>query len=186
MRNRATAIADKLGIDFALIHRKKDRNKQNAPERMEILVGDVRGKVAILVDDMIDTGETVALAATTLHENGAEAIFVLISHGLLQSQSPAVEKIGKLPIARLVVTNTLPQGHLLEHATSTDGGGADGDAPKVNGVNGVSKGVAGMLTVLDVSPLLAESIRRTHNGESISLLFGEWAERAAMAGNYGP
>jgi hypothetical protein len=48
--------------------------------------------------------------------------------------------------------------------------------------NGDGVGVGGKLTVLDISPLLAESIRRTHNGESISLLFGDWAERAGMAG----
>ena len=54
---------------------------ENAPEKMEVLVGDVRDKVAILVDDMIDTGNTLVLAAKTLQENGAKKIYALISHG---------------------------------------------------------------------------------------------------------
>ena len=76
-----TAIADKLGIEFALIHRQRNGKNTNAPERMEVLVGDVRDKVAILVDDMIDTGKTLALAANTLKERGAKAIYALVSHG---------------------------------------------------------------------------------------------------------
>ena len=94
-----TAIADKLGVEFALIHRKRNGKSLSAPEHMEILVGDVRGKVrwsmlflmfsfyfflqvAILVDDMIDTGSTLMLAARTLHEKGAKSVHALISHGI--------------------------------------------------------------------------------------------------------
>ena len=76
-----TAIADKLGVEFALIHRQRMYRSENAPEKMEVLVGDVRDKVAILVDDMIDTGNTLALAAKTLAENGAKKIYAVISHG---------------------------------------------------------------------------------------------------------
>ena len=94
-----TAIADKLGVEFALIHRKRDGKSESAPERMEILVGDVRDKVrisfirlfgdtqclqiAILVDDMIDTGKTLTLATRTLHDKGAKCVHALISHGIL-------------------------------------------------------------------------------------------------------
>jgi len=141
---RATAIADKLGIEFALIHRQRKNGK---PESMHILVGDVRDKVAILVDDMVDTGNTVALAAQALKDGGAKAIYCLISHGLLSETNFAL--LESLPINSLVVTNTIPQN---QHR------------------NGLSK-----LVVIDVAPTIAESIRRTHNGESISLLFGEWA-----------
>ncbi|KIM21139.1 hypothetical protein M408DRAFT_333648 [Serendipita vermifera MAFF 305830] len=203
---RASSIADRLGVEFALIHRKKARGGKDgvAPvEKMEILVGDVRDKVVILVDDMIDTGDTLALATATLHENGAAAIFVLVSHCTMQSGSASLKKLSNLPIARLVVTNTLPQTHLMEevneearaNGTVTDGdvvespislhgNGINGVNGLVNGVNGKKKapGVGQKLTVLDISPLLAESIRRTHNGESISLLFGDWAERTGMAG----
>jgi len=145
---RVTAIADKLGIDFALCHRTKDKKIQNAPERVQILVGDVKGKVAILVDDMIDTGNTVSSAARSLKENGAAEVHVLISHGLFAAME--VSSLASLPIDSMVVTNTLPQA---QHVA----------------------GAGGKLGVLDISPMLAESIRRTHNGESISLLFGEWA-----------
>ncbi|OJA15256.1 hypothetical protein AZE42_09110 [Rhizopogon vesiculosus] len=138
----------KLGVEFALIHRKRDGKSQNAPERMELLVGDV----AILVDDMIDTGHTLTLAARTLHEKGAKNIYVLISHGLFSEAHMA--SLNSLPIEQLVVTNTIPQTENKEQF------------PK--------------LIALDISSTIAESIRRTHNGESISLLFGEWAEGRGM------
>ncbi|KAE9395976.1 phosphoribosyl pyrophosphokinase [Gymnopus androsaceus JB14] len=145
---RVTALADKLGVEFALIHRKRDGKEQNAPERMEILVGDVKDKVAILVDDMIDTGVTLSLAAKTLHEKGAKSVHALITHGLLSEINLSV--VERLPIDHLVVTNTIPQNK--------------------------NKDSCSKLTVIDISPTIAESIRRTHNGESISLLFGEWAD----------
>ncbi|KAF4615154.1 hypothetical protein D9613_003382 [Agrocybe pediades] len=149
---RATAMADKLGVEFAIIHRKRDGRSLSAPEHMEILVGDVRDKVAILVDDMIDTGKTLALAAKTLHEKGAKQIYALISHGLLSETN--MNMIEELPIELLVVTNTIPQN---QH-----------------------QNLCKKLVTIDVSPTIAESIRRTHNGESISLLFGEWAETTGV------
>ncbi|KAF9239122.1 phosphoribosyltransferase-like protein [Melanogaster broomeanus] len=145
---RVTAIADKLGVEFALIHRKRAGKSENAPERMELLVGDVRDKVAILVDDMIDTGHTVTLAARTLHDRGAKSIHVLISHGLFAEAD--MSSLESLPIERIVVTNTIPQDQHKEQCSK--------------------------LITLDISSTIAESIRRTHNGESISLLFGEWAD----------
>jgi len=151
---RVTAIADKLGVEFALIHRERTKRVGDAPEKMEVLVGDVRDKVAILVDDMIDSGSTLAMAARSLMENGASKVYALISHGLLSETKMSM--IQELPIERLVVTNTIPQ---QQHAA----------------------GCAKLYTI-DVSPTIAESIRRTHNGESISLLFGDWAEGAGVAG----
>ncbi|TRM55510.1 phosphoribosyltransferase-like protein [Schizophyllum amplum] len=145
---RVTAIADKLGVEFALIHRKRNGRSKDAPETMEILVGQVEDKIAILVDDMIDTGITLQLAAQTLHEKGAKAIYAIISHGLLSETKLSV--INQLPIVELVVTNSVPQ---KQH-----------------------KALCSKLTAIDISPTIAESIRRMHNGESISLLFGEWGE----------
>jgi len=145
---RASSIADKLGVDFALIRRKRDGRSEDAPERMEILVGNVQDRVAILVDDMMDTGHTVAMAAKTLKENGAREIYVLISHCLFsEDYIPTLES---LPISRLVVTNTLPQKANLARAGEK-------------------------MDTLDVSGMIAESVRRTHNGESFSILFGEGA-----------
>ncbi|GLB35570.1 putative ribose-phosphate pyrophosphokinase 2 [Lyophyllum shimeji] len=145
---RVTAIADKLGVEFALIHRARAGKSLDSPEKMDILVGDVKDKVAILVDDMIDTGKTLTLAARTLSEKGAKSVHALVSHGLLSETNPSL--IQELPIEQLVVTNTIPQ---KQHASSCK-----------------------KLVTIDISPTIAESIRRTHNGESISLLFGEWAE----------
>ncbi|KIJ63367.1 hypothetical protein HYDPIDRAFT_176067 [Hydnomerulius pinastri MD-312] len=141
---RVTAIADKLGVEFALIHRKRDGKSEDAPERMELLVGDV----AILVDDMIDTGHTLSLAARTLHDKGAKTIHVLISHGLFAEADMA--SLESLPIQQLVVTNTIPQKQHKDRCSK--------------------------LITMDISSTIAESIRRTHNGESISLLFGDWAD----------
>jgi ribose-phosphate pyrophosphokinase len=143
---RVTSIADKLGVDFALIHRKRLRPGQDAPEVMELLVGNVQGKTAILVDDMIDTGATLALATKALKDNGATAIYVLVSHCLIGGQT--IDLINALPIERLVVTNTTPQAHNVELTE-------------------------GKLTIVDVSPTIAESVRRTHNGESFSILFDD-------------
>ncbi|ETW85167.1 hypothetical protein HETIRDRAFT_407396 [Heterobasidion irregulare TC 32-1] len=151
---RVTAMADKLGLEFALFHRKRDGKSEDAPEKMELLVGDVQGKVAILVDDMIDTGNTLTLAARSLKENGAKSVHALVSHGVFSETRMSV--IENLPIDTLVVTNTVPQ---KEH-----------------------QHLCAKLLIIDISPTISESIRRTHNGESISLLFGEWADGGGMNG----
>ncbi|KZV70796.1 phosphoribosyl pyrophosphokinase [Peniophora sp. CONT] len=144
---RVTAIADKLGLEFALFHRKRD-GKKPTEEVLELLVGDVKGKVAIVVDDMIDSGNTLTMAARSLKENGASAIHALISHGLFSEARMHI--LQDLPLDSLVVTNTVPQKH--------------------------HHGELSTLVTLDITVTIAESIRRTHNGESISLLFGEWAD----------
>lgn len=124
------------------------RQEDDAEEetKMEILVGDVKGKTAILVDDMVDTGRTLALAAKTLKEAGAKQVFAHISHGLLSGK--ATELLRVLALEKLVVTNTIPN---LDKARESNG----------------------KLEIMDISAVVAESIRRTHNGESISLLFQE-------------
>lgn len=123
-------------------------------ETMELLVGDVRGRVAILVDDMIDTGHTVRLAAQVLRENGASEVYALISHGetLLLSElkimlihtigllsDTTMENLKDLPVQKLIVTNSIDQ---TERVKACDG----------------------MLETIDIAPVIAESIRRTHNG----------------------
>ncbi|WWC66618.1 uncharacterized protein I206_100521 [Kwoniella pini CBS 10737] len=140
---RATALADNLNLDFALINRKHDENHFYV-EKMELLVGDVKGKIAILIDDMIDTGHTVRLAAQVLHENGAKEVYALISHGFLSDTT--MENLRDLPVKKLIVTNSIDQ---------TD---------RINATNH-------KIDIIDIAPVIAESIRRTHNGESISALF---------------
>ncbi|KAL1923103.1 uncharacterized protein VTP21DRAFT_9479 [Calcarisporiella thermophila] len=142
---RATAIADRLDLDFALIH--KERKKANEVSRM-VLVGDVRGKVAILVDDMADTCGTLGLAAKTLVDNGAVRVYALVTHGVLSGK--ALDVIEKSVLDRVVVTNTIPHRDKKELC------------PKIH--------------TIDISTTLAEAIRRTHNGESVSYLFSNVPE----------
>ena len=137
---RATSIADRLDLNFALIH--KERKKVNEVARMT-LVGDTMGKVAILVDDMADTCGTLALAAKTLMDHGAIAIYAMATHGILSGN--AISIINQSVITELVVSNTIPSEDKKL------------SCPKIK--------------TLDVSSTLAEAIRRTHNGESVSYLF---------------
>ncbi|KAF9056151.1 phosphoribosyltransferase-like protein [Panaeolus papilionaceus] len=101
---RATSIADRLGVEFALFH--KERKKANEVSRM-VLVGNAKDKVAILVDDMADTCGTLCLAAEHLAEAGAVKVFGMVTHGILSGN--ALERIEKSNLEKLIVTNTLPQ-----------------------------------------------------------------------------
>ena len=101
---RATSLADRLEVDFALFH--KERKKANEVSRM-VLVGNVKGKVAILVDDMADTCGTLELAAKRLEESGAERVLAIVTHGILSP--PALERIMGSSLEKLIVTNTIPQ-----------------------------------------------------------------------------
>lgn len=71
-----------------------------------VLVGDVRDKIAILVDDMADTCGTLGLAAKTLVENGAQKVYAIVAHGILSGK--AIKVINESVIEKLVVTNTIP------------------------------------------------------------------------------
>ncbi|KAI8902334.1 phosphoribosyltransferase-like protein [Globomyces pollinis-pini] len=137
---RATAIADKLDVEFALIH--KERKKANEVSRM-VLVGDVKGRVCILVDDMADTCGTLGLAAKVLMDNGATKVYAMVTHAVLSGK--AIDVINNSCLEEIIVTNTIPQS---EKQTACK-----------------------KLKTIDVSSTFAEAIRRTHNGESISYLF---------------
>ncbi|ESP04416.1 hypothetical protein LOTGIDRAFT_223903 [Lottia gigantea] len=137
---RVTSIADRLNVDFALIH--KERKKANEVASM-VLVGDVKNRVAILVDDMADTCGTVCHAAEKLLEAGAQKVYSICTHGIFSG--PAVTRINNSLLESVVVTNTIPQDQPMKLA------------PKIQ--------------TIDISIILAESIRRTHNGESVSYLF---------------
>lgn len=139
---RATSLADRLNVDFALFH--KERKKANEVSRM-VLVGSVEGKVAILVDDMADTCGTLALAAQHLHESKAERVLAIVTHGVLSHL--ALECIMESKLEKLIVTNTIPQSSNARKC------------PKIEQI--------------DVSHVLAETIRRSHYGESVSVLFNQ-------------
>ncbi|KAL7751817.1 ribose-phosphate pyrophosphokinase [Sorochytrium milnesiophthora] len=135
---RATSIADKLNMGFALIH--KDRRHSTSSLT---LVGNVKGHTCIIIDDILDTATTVTRAAKLLVNNGATKIYTLVTHGIMSGD--AVERLNRSPIDELIVSNSVPQDEHLRNC------------PK--------------LKVFDVAPILAESIRRIHNGESVSFLF---------------
>ncbi|GKT56786.1 ribose-phosphate diphosphokinase [Colletotrichum tofieldiae] len=174
---RATGIADRLETGFALIH--KERPRPNVVGRM-ILVGDVTDKIAILVDDMADTCGTLAkyVHPTVPRQKRlltirtglprllrlvvlvrvcfsslryltpspvltSSLVIAIVTHGVLSGN--AVETLNKSCLSRIVVTNTVPLGDKIERC------------PK--------------LRVIDISQVLGEAIRRTHNGESVSYLF---------------
>ncbi|KAI5810852.1 phosphoribosyltransferase-like protein [Pyronema omphalodes] len=100
---RATALADRLDLNFALIH--KERSRPNEVARMT-LVGDVQDKIAILVDDMADTCGTLCKAAEILTNNGAKQVVAIVTHGILSGN--ACEKVNASKLSRLVVTDTVP------------------------------------------------------------------------------
>ncbi|KAL8767613.1 MAG: hypothetical protein Q9209_005943 [Squamulea sp. 1 TL-2023] len=105
---RATAIADGLGMPFALIHKErrptKITDRQNASM---MLVGDVAGRIAVLVDDLADTSNTITRAAKLLKKNGATKVYALLTHGVLSGD--AIERINASALDKVVVTNSVPQ-----------------------------------------------------------------------------
>ena len=136
----ATRIAGKLNCAVASIYKQRERANEVATMR---LMGDVSGHVAIIVDDMIDTGGTACKAAETLAENGAVKIYMLASHGI--SSEPAVSRISNSNFEKVVVANTItPRSDVLE---------------------------CEKIEVLDVSWLCAEAILRQENGESLKELY---------------
>lgn len=101
---RVTSIADRLNVDFALIH--KERKKANEVASM-VLVGDVKDRTAILVDDMADTCGTIVHAAQKLTDAGAFKVYAILTHGIFSG--PAIPRINEATFESLVVTNTIPQ-----------------------------------------------------------------------------
>jgi ribose-phosphate pyrophosphokinase len=108
-----------------------------------MLVGDIANRVCILVDDIIDTANTITRAAKLLKREGALKVIVLVTHGVFSGD--AIPRINACGIDKIVVTNSVPQD---EH-----------------------KKICPKLEVLDISPVFGEAIRRVHHGESISVLF---------------
>jgi ribose-phosphate pyrophosphokinase len=137
---RARAYAKRLHAGLALID--KRRPKENEAEAM-YLVGDVRNKTAVILDDMVDTAGTLVAAARTLANSGAREVHACCTHAILSG--PALERLREGPIGSVVVTDTLPP---REGSTSLT-----------------------KLQILSSAPLFAEAIRSIHNEDSISRLF---------------
>ncbi|MBH0231840.1 ribose-phosphate diphosphokinase [Halobacillus yeomjeoni] len=136
---RARKMADRLKAPIAIIDKRRPR--PNVSEVMNI-VGNIEGKTAILIDDIIDTAGTITLAANALVENGAKAVYACCTHPVLSG--PAIDRIENSKIQELVVTNTIPLGE-------------DKKSEKI--------------TELSVAGLISEAIIRVHERQSISILF---------------
>ncbi len=135
---RAKKFAEILETDLAVIN--KFRPRENVAETMGVL-GNVKGKNCVLVDDMIDTAGTLCVAASTLKENGAKKVFACATHGVFSGE--AFKRLEESEINEVITTDSIP----------------------------LAEGAPKKITVLSIAPLLAEAIKRIHTGKSISELF---------------
>ena len=136
---------DRLGCGLAIIHKRRDPNVPNEVKVGEV-VGEVRGRTCVLVDDMIDTGSTITKAAELLFDNGAAEVVVAATHGVLSGE--AVDRLKNSRIGEVLVTNTLP----IDPERRFD-----------------------KLTVLSIAPLLARAVEQVFGDGSVTGLFDDGA-----------
>jgi len=132
---------DILGSPLAIIHKRRDPDVPNEAKVLEV-VGDVEGRICVVVDDMIDTGGTIVKAADALFDNGAADVIVTATHGVLSA--PAAERLAASRISEVVVCNTLP----ITEEQMFD-----------------------KLTVLSIAPLVARAMREVFDDGSVTSLF---------------
>ena len=137
---RTRAFAKRLNSDLAIVDKRRER--ANECEAVQV-IGNVAGKTAILLDDMVDTAGTLCNGAEILMEAGAKEVHACCSHGVLSG--PAIERIEQSCLKSLVVTNSIP---LRDKIQKTE-----------------------KITVLSVGQLLGEAIKRINNEDSVSYLF---------------
>ena len=137
---RARAFSKRLNCGLAIID--KRRPAANVAEVVNI-IGDVKGRDAIIVDDLIDTAGTLCAAARAIKDQGARSVNACCTHGLLSG--PALERITAAPLEQVIVTDSIP--HRREVVES------------------------GKIKILSVAPLLSEAVKRIYTGDSISSLF---------------
>jgi ribose-phosphate pyrophosphokinase len=137
---RARAFAKRLNASLAVVDKRRD--EPNKAKAMAV-IGDVRGKIAVILDDMVDTAGTLTEAAEALMRNGAREVHACCSHPVLSG--PAIDRICASSIRGLVVTDTIP---LTNKAESCE-----------------------KITVLSIASLVGEAIIRSHRGDSVTSLF---------------
>ena len=137
---RARSFAKKMDASLAVIDKRRDRPNQVAEMH---IVGNVAGKTAVLVDDMIDTAGTICTAANLLMEGGAKEVYACTSHAVLSG--PAIERLNAAPFKEIIVTDTIPLGDRVAQCEK--------------------------LRVASIAGILAKSIRNIHDGSSVSALF---------------
>lgn len=133
--------ADRLGAPLAIIHKRRDPDRPNQVQVHE-LVGDVKGRTCLLVDDMIDTAGTIVAAARALKDNGAGRVIVAATHAIFSD--PAIERLSSDAVDEVVVTDTLP-------------------IPPEKRFE--------KLTVLSIAPLIARAIEAVFSDDSVSSIF---------------
>ncbi|WP_156320774.1 ribose-phosphate pyrophosphokinase [Neisseria sp. 83E34] len=139
---RARAVAKMLNVDLAIID--KRRPKANVAEVMNI-IGDIQGRTCLIIDDMIDTANTLCKAASALKDRGAERVLAYATHPVFSGE--AISRIASSDIDQVVVTDTIPLSE---------------DGKKCSKIRQVT-----------IAGLLAETVRRISNEESVSYLFNE-------------
>ena len=139
---RARAYAKKLKAGLAIIDKRRDRPNQSKALHV---IGDVKDKIAIIVDDIVDTAGTLCNSADALIENGAKGVYACIAHPVLTG--PAVDRVTNSRLSELIVTDSIP---LKENAAKCN-----------------------KIKVLTVASLLAEAIKRIYHQDSVSSLFEE-------------
>jgi len=137
---RTRYFAKQIGCSLAIIDKRRDKHNEAIASHV---IGDVKGQVCVMFDDMIDTAGTICEASKLLMKEGAKEVYVCATHPVFSG--PAVERIGNSPIKECIVTNTIP---------------LDMDKMPSN------------VTQLSVAPLLGQAISRIHDDESVSSLFG--------------
>ncbi|KAI8902231.1 phosphoribosyltransferase-like protein [Globomyces pollinis-pini] len=147
---RVTQLADRLRIDFALIHRERYhvRVGDTATDQLETkitLVGDVKGKICLMLDDVIDGTHSFIDSCEHLKICESDQVYIVAIHGILSGDALKQIEMSNA-IDGIITTNSFPVGYDKLRATSK-------------------------LKQIDISSLFAEAIRRTHNGESMSYLF---------------
>ena len=131
-----------MSADVAFVNKRRPKNTANVAEAKEV-IGDVEGRLCILADDMIDTGGTICSAADLLYARGAQEVWAMATHGVLSG--PAIERLEKSRISRVILTNTLPL------------------APE--------KRIA-KIEILSVAKILADALSAVFEDTSVSELFG--------------
>jgi ribose-phosphate pyrophosphokinase len=132
---------DRLGAPLAVIHKRRDPNLANEVIVQEV-IGDVRGRICLLMDDIIDTAGTITKAAQALLDHGASEVICAATHAVLSG--PAIDRLKNSPIAEVIVTNTLP---IPDHSRFDK------------------------LTELSIAPLISRAIREVFEDGSVTSLF---------------
>jgi len=137
---RARVFAKKLNAPIAIIDKRRSEHNQ---AKVYHIIGEVKGKNAILVDDMIDTAGTICAGAELLIQQGANSVYAMAAHAVFSG--PAIDRLNQSVFTEVIVSNSIPVGPQGEGCTK--------------------------ITQLSVAPILGEAIRRIHEDESVSKMF---------------